>query len=115
LRKMLTQFFQGAGDALLRGIISDALGLADGAEVLFLIKTEDEDVVIRFAQFGHGVVEHGPELTPIEFGIRSGIVLFHGLPFTGALAVLVAAEVERDVPDAATEPAGERGVFGQAR
>ena len=109
-RQQLAELFQGASDALLGGVVAHADGRAHRTEVLVLIEAQDKDVVVRFAEFGHGVVEHGPQALPIGRGIGGRDELFHNLPFTRLAPELVAAEVEREVAGAAAQPAGEGGL-----
>ena len=112
--EMATEFFDGARDAFLSGVLADAEGATDGAEILVIVKAEDDGVVIRFAEFGHDFVENGAELVPIRraFGGRSE--KFHGLESTGFLTELVTAGLTGNIAGSAAEPARERGVGGNA-
>src|SRR3981189_3014832 len=65
--------FQCPADPLLRGVITDAEGLANRTAIVALEKPEKQRLPVFIAQISHCFVEHGADLVPFERGFGSWI------------------------------------------
>ena len=117
----LAQAFDGAADALLRGVVADPEGLRHLAGGLAFEVTQQQRVAIRLAQFAQGGVEKRGDVFPVV-RLRSisarqvgfvGKQIIHG----GGLLIAVAAahvgadSIGGDILRRAMQPAGQDGTL----
>lgn len=115
--KLGAEFFEGAVGAFAGGVFGELEFLAEGGEGLLFEETEEDRFAVGGAEVIERVVDFGPKRFPRGGeGGGSGVVLHgEGFRFVEAAALLGAEEGGGRVARAGVEPAGERGVAGEAQ
>lgn len=111
------KLFEGAGDALLCGVVARAEGEANGAEVEALEMAQQDGFAVGGGEAVEGVVKHGCELGPL--GVVGGRVVqgvhFHGSVFTGAATAFGPDGFGSGEAGMAVQPAAEEDIIGESR
>ena len=112
--KQFPQTFDGAIDAFLRGLVTDAESLRHFVRGFLFEVAEQESIAVRLAQFTESVVELRSDLFPVVVG-RGGEQIIHdgSLLFADPAADVGADGLRRDVLRGAMQPAGQHRAVGE--